>query len=57
MKIPAVRWIGYPAAVLVVLAAIGLLKLFPQLTVSSIALLLLLTVFLCASVRLGSISP
>ena len=50
MKIPAARWIGYPAAVLVVLATIGLLKLFPQLTVSSIALLLLLAVFLCASV-------
>jgi two-component system sensor histidine kinase KdpD len=50
MKIPAARWIGYPAAVLVVLATIGLLKLFPQLTVSAIALLLLLAVFLCASV-------
>lgn len=50
MKLPAARWIGYPAAVLVVVSTIGLLKLFPQLTVSSIALLLLLTVFLCASV-------
>jgi two-component system sensor histidine kinase KdpD len=50
MKFPAARWIGYPAAVLVVLATIGLLKLFPQLTVSAIALLLLLAVFLCASV-------
>jgi len=50
MKVPAARWVGYPAAVVVVLATIGLLKLFPQLTVSSIALLLLLTVFLCASV-------
>lgn len=50
MKLSAARWIGYPAAVLVVGAAIALLKLFPQLTVSSIALLLLLTVFLCASV-------
>jgi two-component system, OmpR family, sensor histidine kinase KdpD len=50
MKAPAARWIGYPAAVLVVLATIGLLKLFPQLTVSAIALLLMLAVFLCASV-------
>ena len=50
MKVPAARWVGYPAAVVVVLATIGLLKLFPQLTVSSIALLLLLAVFLCASV-------
>jgi len=50
MKLPAVRWIGYPAAVLVVGATIALLKLFRQLTVSSVALLLLLTVFLCASV-------
>ena len=50
MKIPVTRWIGYPAAVLVVLATIGLLKLFPELTISSVALLLLLAVFLCASV-------
>jgi two-component system sensor histidine kinase KdpD len=50
MKVLAARWIGYPAAVLVVLATIGLLKLFPQLTISSVALLLLLAVFLCASV-------
>jgi two-component system sensor histidine kinase KdpD len=50
MKIPAARWIGYPATVLVVLATIGLLKLFPELTLSSVALLLLLAVFLCASV-------
>jgi two-component system, OmpR family, sensor histidine kinase KdpD len=44
------RWIGYPASVLVVAGTVGLLKLFPQLTVSSAALLLLLAVFLCASV-------
>ncbi|MET0618994.1 MAG: DUF4118 domain-containing protein, partial [Thermoanaerobaculia bacterium] len=44
------RWIGYPASVLVVAATIALLKLFPALTDSSIALLLLLAVFLCASV-------
>ncbi|HEY3203260.1 MAG TPA: DUF4118 domain-containing protein [Thermoanaerobaculia bacterium] len=50
MKIAAGRWIGYPAAVLVVLATIGLLKLLPQLTISSISLLLLLAVFLCASI-------
>ena len=29
MKIPASRWIGYPAAVLVVVASVGLLRLFP----------------------------
>jgi two-component system sensor histidine kinase KdpD len=50
MTPPAPRWIGYPGALLVVGATIGVLKLFPQLTVSSVALLLLLTVFLCASV-------
>jgi two-component system, OmpR family, sensor histidine kinase KdpD len=50
MKIPAHRWVGYPASVLVVGATIGLLKLFPALTVSSVSLLLLLAVFLCASV-------
>ena len=42
------RWVGYPASVLVVGATIGLLKLFPSLTVSSVSLLLLLAVFLCA---------
>jgi two-component system, OmpR family, sensor histidine kinase KdpD len=50
MKVPAARWIGYPAAVLVVGVTIALLKLFPQLTDSAVALLLLLAVFLCASV-------
>ena len=50
MKIPAGRWIGYPISVLIVGATLALLKLFPQLTTSSIALLLLLAVFLCASV-------
>jgi two-component system sensor histidine kinase KdpD len=50
MTPPAPRWVGYPAALLVVGATIAILKLFPQLTASSIALLLLLTVFLCASV-------
>jgi two-component system sensor histidine kinase KdpD len=44
------RWIGYPAAVVSVGATIGLLKLFPQLNESSVALLLLLAVFFCASV-------
>src|SRR5262245_44847569 len=48
MKLPAKRWMGYPASVLVVAASIALLKLFPGLTVSSVALLLLLAVFLCA---------
>ena len=45
----APRWIGYPVSVLIVAATVGLLKLFPALTDSSIALLLLLAVFFCAS--------
>jgi two-component system sensor histidine kinase KdpD len=40
--------VGYPAAVLLVLATIGILKLFPGLADSSVALLLLLGVFLTA---------
>ena len=44
------RWVGYPAAVVAVGATIGLLKLFPQLNESSVALLLLLAVFFCASI-------
>ncbi len=44
------RWIGYPASVLLVAATIALLKLFPALTISSVALLLLLAVFFSASV-------
>jgi two-component system sensor histidine kinase KdpD len=43
-----VRRVGYPAAVLLVLATIGILKLFPGLADSSVALLLLLSVFLTA---------
>src|SRR5215831_1405990 len=43
-------WIGYPAAVVVVAATTAALKLFPNLTEASVALLLLLAVFLCASV-------
>ncbi|HKD17240.1 MAG TPA: ATP-binding protein [Thermoanaerobaculia bacterium] len=50
MKPSAQRWIGYPAAIVSVGATIGLLKLFPQLNESSVALLLLLAVFFCASV-------
>jgi two-component system, OmpR family, sensor histidine kinase KdpD len=42
------RRAGYPAAVLLVLATIGLLKLFSGLADSSVALLLLLAVFLAA---------
>jgi two-component system sensor histidine kinase KdpD len=42
------RWLGYPAAVLVVLATVGLLKLFRGLADSTVALLLLLAVFACA---------
>jgi two-component system sensor histidine kinase KdpD len=50
MKLSAQRWIGYPAAVVAVGATIGLLKLFPGLNESSVALLLLLAVFFCASI-------
>jgi two-component system sensor histidine kinase KdpD len=50
MQTRARKWIGYPASLLVVGATLGILKLFPQLTTSSVALLLLLAVFLCASV-------
>ena len=42
------RWLGYPAAVLLVIAAIVVLKLFPNMADSSVALLLLLAVFACA---------
>jgi two-component system sensor histidine kinase KdpD len=42
------RWVGYPGAVVLVLATIGILKLFPGLADSSVALLLLLSVFLSA---------
>src|SRR6266542_4792679 len=42
------RRVGYPAAVLLVLTTIGILKLFPGLADSSVALLLLLSVFLAA---------
>lgn len=48
MKASVGRWIGYPTSVLVVGVTLVLLKLFPQLTTSSIALLLLLAVFFCA---------
>lgn len=44
----APRWIGYPASALLVFATIGVLKLFPGLADSSVALLLLLSVFLAA---------
>jgi two-component system sensor histidine kinase KdpD len=49
MKAPS-RWHGYPASVLVVAATVAILRLFPQLDDSAVALLLLLAVFLCASV-------
>jgi len=42
------RWIGYPAATAAVALTVGLLKLFPGLADSTIALLLLLAVFLSA---------
>jgi two-component system sensor histidine kinase KdpD len=41
-------WLGYPAAVLLVGATVAVLKLFHNLTDSSVALLLLLAVFACA---------
>jgi len=40
--------VGYPAAALLVLGTVGLLHLFPGLTDSTVALVLLLTVFLSA---------
>src|SRR5450755_4227021 len=42
------RWLGYPASAVLVGLTIGGLKLFPRLTGSSVALLLLLSVFLSA---------
>jgi two-component system sensor histidine kinase KdpD len=42
------RAIGYPASAAVVAATVAGLKLFPRLTDSTVALLLLLSVFLCA---------
>ena len=47
-RLTAPRWTGYPAAVLLVAATIGGLKLVPGLTYSSAALLLLLAVFFSA---------
>ena len=44
------RRAGYPAAVLVVAAAAAVLKLIPDLSPTSVALLLMLAVFLCATV-------
>ncbi len=41
-------WISYPGAILLVALTLGALKLFPRLSDSSIALLLLLAVFLVA---------
>jgi two-component system, OmpR family, sensor histidine kinase KdpD len=42
------RWLGYPAAVLVVGAGAAILKAIPDLSATSVALLLMLGVFLCA---------
>src|SRR5215467_4183355 len=50
MKIARARGVGYPASALVVGATIAFLKLFPALTETSAALLLILSVFFCASV-------
>jgi two-component system sensor histidine kinase KdpD len=44
------RWQGYPAAVLVVGAAAAILKAIPGLSATSVALLLMLAVFFCATV-------
>jgi two-component system sensor histidine kinase KdpD len=44
------RWAGYPAAVLVVAAVAGVLKAIPGLSPTSVALLLMLAVFFCATV-------
>src|SRR3954464_15592585 len=50
MSLRTPRWIGYGAAVLVVGAGAALLKAVPDLSPTSVALLLMLAVFLCASV-------
>jgi two-component system sensor histidine kinase KdpD len=42
------RWLGYPAAVLVIGAGAAVLKAIPDLSATSVALLLMLGVFLCA---------
>jgi two-component system sensor histidine kinase KdpD len=44
------RWIGYAAAVLVVGIAAAILKTIPDLSAASVALFLILAVFLCATV-------
>ena len=44
------RWLGYPAAVLVVGAGAAILKAIPGLSATSVALLLMLAVFFCATV-------
>jgi len=44
------RWRGYPAAVLVVGVLAAILKAIPGLSPTSVALLLMLAVFLCATV-------
>jgi two-component system sensor histidine kinase KdpD len=48
MNVSQRQWLGYPGAALLVLATIAVLKLFPRLADSSVALLLLLAVFLAA---------
>jgi len=50
MRFARAPWFGYPASALVVGATIALLKLFPQISETSAALLLILSVFVCASV-------
>src|SRR5262245_8068252 len=50
MGIGKPRWAGYPAAVLVVGVAAAILKTIPNLSAASVALLLMLAVFVCATV-------
>src|SRR5437764_5932890 len=50
MTLPTPRWVGYLAAVVVVGLAAAVLKAIPDMSATSVALLLMLAVFLCASV-------
>lgn len=45
---PASRWLGYLAALLLVAATVGTLKLVPHLSDATAALILLLAIFFCA---------
>jgi two-component system sensor histidine kinase KdpD len=50
MALPRPRWEGYPGSVLVVGILAGILRAVPGLSATSVALLLMLAVFFCATV-------